>query len=232
MSLALAVALKGIGYGLGAAVPLGPVNIEIIRRCLIVRPLAGASLGAGAVSADLVYLVLAFLGVGALLAARPALGIGLGLAGAAFLAYLGAMAILGGRDRAAIERKLAEAAERHANDAATTGKQAKRLRGHYAFGLAMTFLNPYTLAFWTSVSADIAAGAAQAGGGLGSHLASLAIGVAIGAGGWVLFLSSALAAGKRFAGARFLMTVSVLGGATLLAYAALRVASVAGELAA
>jgi L-lysine exporter family protein LysE/ArgO len=215
------LALQGFILGLGAAVPLGPVNIEIIRRCLLIRPLAGATLGAGAVSADMCYLTLAFVGAGALIAGNPPVEITLGLGGAAFLAWLGWMALKSGLDREGIEEKLSEAA--HGNRETSSGRG--HLGRHYVFGLLMTLLNPYTVAFWTSVSANVSDAATS---GLVSDLAALALGVAMGAGGWVIFLTSLLALGrKRFAGPRFLMGVSVFGGLVLLGYAALRVWKIA-----
>jgi L-lysine exporter family protein LysE/ArgO len=223
------LALQGFLLGLGAAAPLGPVNVEIIRRCLLIRPLAGAALGAGAVTVDVAYLVAAFLGAGALLEGNPSLKIALGLGGTLFLAWLGIGALRSGLDRAAIEKKLAEA--RHlspetadqaeqAADALEAGRDpSSSLARHYVFGLLMTFFNPLTIAFWMMVSLQIQAASASEGSGLMASLLPLAIGAAAGAGGWVAFLTGSLALGRRFAGARFLMGVGVFGGLVILGFA-------------
>src|SRR5688500_19678667 len=59
--------LKGVLLGLGAAVPIGPVNVEMARRALRGGFFAGFALGCGAVTVDVLYLVLSSLSVAQLL---------------------------------------------------------------------------------------------------------------------------------------------------------------------
>src|SRR5438094_1978770 len=54
--------LKGVIVGLGAAVPIGPVNVEIARRTLRGGFLNGFMLGCGAVTVDVTYALLASFG--------------------------------------------------------------------------------------------------------------------------------------------------------------------------
>ena len=54
--------LQGFFLGLGAAVPIGPINIIIMDRALRNYKSAVAT-GAGALSADIFYLVLILLGL-------------------------------------------------------------------------------------------------------------------------------------------------------------------------
>src|SRR5688500_17340934 len=56
--------LMGILLGMGAAIPIGPVNLEIIRRNLRFGTPYGIVLGLGACTADVTYLFL--LSIGAL----------------------------------------------------------------------------------------------------------------------------------------------------------------------
>src|SRR3954468_2319963 len=81
---------KGTLLGLGAAVPIGPVNVEIVRRTLRGGFLAGFALGCGAVTVDVCYAVLSSLGVGLLLR-RPLFYWLLTFGGIALLTYLGVM---------------------------------------------------------------------------------------------------------------------------------------------
>jgi L-lysine exporter family protein LysE/ArgO len=228
--------LRGWLLGLGAAVPLGPINIEIIRRSLLIHPLAGAALGAGAVTADTIYIALTYGGTAALISDSPVARGVLGVAGAAFLLYLGVMAVRSGIDRAGTAARF-EAAQRTASGhapalldgeesrAATSRRHIRPLR-QYGIGLGLTMLNPYTIAYWLAVSSEVVA---LSDGGW-SPLAALAAGVVLGAGGWVVFLTSALAAGRRLVGVRFLMAVSVLGGLVLVGFAGWRFGWLAGEM--
>src|SRR5438270_1963573 len=81
---------KGLGLGIGAAAPIGPVNVEIARRTLKGGFRAGFALGCGAVTVDVTYAVLSSLGV-AQLVAHPAFYRAIQIAGASLLAILGVM---------------------------------------------------------------------------------------------------------------------------------------------
>ena len=54
--------LQGFVFGLGAAVPIGPVNILIMDRA-IRNYKSAVAIGAGALSADILYLVLILFGL-------------------------------------------------------------------------------------------------------------------------------------------------------------------------
>src|SRR5215211_3016441 len=79
---------KGITLGLGAAAPIGPVNVEIARRAIRGGFFAGFLLGLGAVTVDVTYVVLASFSV-RLFLDRPRVMLGMGVAGGAFLILLG-----------------------------------------------------------------------------------------------------------------------------------------------
>src|SRR4051794_1389954 len=153
--------VKGVLLGLGAAVPIGPVNVEIARRTLRGGFLAGVALGCGAVTVDVTYAVLSSLGV-RLLVDRPALYWSVTLLGIGLLTWIGVQcwidAIRAARSRADVARQLE--LEQSSRPQAGIG---------YVTGLLMTLLNPMTLVFWFTVVPSLAGqhGAAP-GGGIGA----------------------------------------------------------------
>src|SRR5436190_22106774 len=86
----IGIFLKGVILGLGAAVPIGPVNVEIARRTLRGGFLAGFALGCGAVTVDVTYVILSSLGF-RILANKPLIFWPLSIGGILLLCYLGGM---------------------------------------------------------------------------------------------------------------------------------------------
>jgi len=129
--------IQGFLFGLGAAVPLGPINVLIMSTALRSYPSAVA-FGAGAMSADATYLTLLLFGLLRLLD-HPAVMIPLGIAGALFLLYM-AYGIWQGRHEPIHLQK---------------GIKSPSILTHYLKGYSLTLLNPYTIVFWLSVSAYI-----------------------------------------------------------------------------
>ncbi len=128
---------QGFLFGLGAAVPLGPINVLIMSTAMRSYPSAVA-FGAGAMSADATYLTLLLFGLLHLLD-HPAVMIPLGIAGALFLLYM-AYGIWQGRHEAIHLQK---------------DIKPPSIFAHYLRGYSLTLLNPYTIIFWLSVSAYI-----------------------------------------------------------------------------
>src|SRR5437016_2198077 len=92
--MVLRLILRGCLLGIGAAAPVGPVNVEIARRTLKRGFRAGFALGCGAVTVDVTYAVLASLSLGPAMKNLWALRI-IGLCGAAILAWLGIASLRG-----------------------------------------------------------------------------------------------------------------------------------------
>src|SRR5437016_9396051 len=86
--MGIGILWKGITLGLGAAAPIGPVNVEIARRAIRGGFICGFLLGLGAVTVDVTYVVLASFSV-RLFLDRPRIMLGMGVAGGAFLLLLG-----------------------------------------------------------------------------------------------------------------------------------------------
>lgn len=157
---------KGIVLGLGAAAPIGPVNVEIARRSLRGGFRAGFLLGCGAVTIDVAYLALASLGVATVVVGRPRLMLAVGIIGAGVLAYLGVAALRSAWKHSSLSS---------AGEAATLPLPRK----NYVTGLVMTALNPLTLAFWFAATPSLAADGQR-------DLPLACAGVAAGALSWVL----------------------------------------------
>lgn len=125
---------KGFSLGLGAAVPLGPINILIMNEAIrdYKRALA---IGFGAMSADITYLLLIFYGLIQYLQNEVILKL-ISLLGGMFLLYL-AYLTFQARD------KKIEPLEYSQN---------RSLSSRYLKGYLLTLLNPYTILFWLSVT--------------------------------------------------------------------------------
>src|SRR5215218_6063145 len=94
--------IRGILFGIGAAAPIGPVNVEIARRALRHGFAAGFALGCGAVTVDVTYAILASLSVTRLLqsdqASRRWFYWPMTVAACGLLAFLGIMSLRGARE--------------------------------------------------------------------------------------------------------------------------------------
>jgi L-lysine exporter family protein LysE/ArgO len=126
---------EGFLLGIGAAVPIGAINILIMNTALK-NYKSAVSIGFGAMSADIVYLSLILLGIATFLNNPFILNI-LGVLGSGFLAYM-AYLIFNNRNN-----KL---------DTISTTTTKKNLIKFYFQGFALTFINPYTIAFWLSIA--------------------------------------------------------------------------------
>jgi L-lysine exporter family protein LysE/ArgO len=195
--------LKGILCGLGAAVPIGPVNVEIARRALRAGFGPAVALGCGAVTVDVIYCIVAALGV-VRLSSSPWLYWPIALAGVALLTYLGVTSLRGARS----------AGRAHLNG---TSNRAT-FHGGYLTGILMTASNPMTLAFWFTVLPALA-------GSITEHprrdLPIICAGVFLGTIGWVLCFAGLLSFAGRFRQPWWLTAADEIGGTMLLGLAAI-----------
>lgn len=219
---------RGVALGLGAAVPIGPVNVQIARRALRGRFLAGAALGCGAVTADVTYAALSSLSFARLLN-RPGVVNLIACAGAVLLAWLG-VACLGAALKALRSDPIA------ADDGISSASHADPLHSSYVTGLLMTLLNPMTLAFWFTVvpAATAVAGSVASTAPASCQLTKLTqeatsylpitcAGVFIGTLAWVCVFSGLLALAGRRKRNGWLAAADAVGGVTLLSFAAVMV---------
>jgi L-lysine exporter family protein LysE/ArgO len=130
----LSLFIEGFILGLGAALPLGPINLLIMNEALKDYKKAVA-IGFGAMSVDVTYLVLIYYGITNYLKEALFLNI-LSLLGGFFLIYL-AFLIFKGRNHHIHRMKISKD---------TT------ILSNYVKGYLLTLLNPYTVLFWLSVT--------------------------------------------------------------------------------
>lgn len=126
---------QGFLLGLGAAVPLGPINIIIMNQALK-NYRFGVAVGFGALSADILYLSIILLGVISFIDSPLFLNT-LGVLGSFFLLYMGIM-IFQSRDKRV--------------DTTLEKVKTKKILNLYFYGFILTLLNPYTIAFWSSIA--------------------------------------------------------------------------------
>ena len=217
--------MAGLLLGVGAAVPPGPVNLEIARRATRGGTLAGAAVGFGAVTVDVILALLLSLGVLALLDRTRLLRVPISLVGVVLLAYLGLGAL----------RNFARGRRSNRTDAMEIpapiepSDRATPLRG-YATGLLICGTSPYQAAFWlTGVPAILnRSGAATTGHATAARLA-LCGGVFAATLTWVVCFSSVVAFARSLDRRRWLVpAMDLVGGTLLLGFAvasALRLAA-------
>ena len=193
---------RGVILGLGAAAPIGPVNVEMARRTLRSGFAAGFALGCGAVSVDVVYAVLSSLALEPA-ANHPVAARLLGLAGGVFLGYLGLMSL----------KSALGSGHGAPSGHAPSGRSRLAIHaGNYLTGVAMTSLNPMTLVFWFSAVATIT-------GHLRQQVGAVCLGVVCGALGWSLTFSGAMSLLGRAGRRQWLRLADLCGGLTLLVFA-------------
>ena len=208
--------------GLSVAAPIGPVNVEIIRRGLTIGPGSAFFLGCGAVSADCVYCGISLMAAGlasSILQSQWGVPIGLGIGGA-MLFWLGAGSIRPGRKpdgnqlRGARETKQGSGAESPTPPSSDRQKGSlPRVLRIYGLGLAMTLANPMTIALWLSIAASFTA--AQTDTPAALRLA----GVASGAFAWVVFIVAVVARARPWVNPLFLRVVNLVSGSILIGFA-------------
>ncbi|HWE01676.1 MAG TPA: LysE family translocator [Tepidisphaeraceae bacterium] len=191
----------GLTLGLGAAAPIGPVNVEMARRTLLGGFRAGFALGCGAVTVDVTYALLSSVSLGQWVV-HSAAKTPIALAGFLFLVYLGVQA-------------LRSAPGHLKSDPLSGGRPIGSAAGAYATGLFMTLLNPITLVFWF-VELPTQGALTQDSR---YDLPMICAGVFIGTLGWVIAFSGFLGFLGRRRRNWYLAAADGLGGVMLLTLA-------------
>ena len=198
---------NGLLLGLGAAAPIGPVNVEIARRTLRYGPAAGMLLGCGAVTVDVAYAVLTSVTVFQVMRYPRVVNV-MTVAAALFLGYLAYLCF----------RSAAMGHDIDPDAAPTTTKLA--LAKHYTTGLFMTALNPMTLAFWfLAVPGSVAKLTEQPR----RDLPLVCAGVFFGAFAWVYFFTWLVSRVRRLGRAKWLVVADIAGGTMLLVFAVMAI---------
>lgn len=191
--------LQNILLGLSLAAPIGPVNLEIIKRGLKSGFTQAFLTGAGAMSADATYLTLIFFGLISFLN-LPLMKIFLGVAGSIILVYLGATSI-----------------KEYCGKSLTNKKQPHRLfKNSYTAGYVLAFFSPMTIVWWTGVFGALLAGQATPTTSMNAFLSCLSI--LLGCFLWVIFLSAALHWGKKIIAEKVIRFISLIAGIFLVGF--------------
>ncbi|MEL7237932.1 MAG: LysE family transporter [Planctomycetota bacterium] len=227
---------KGFLVGLGAAVPPGPVNFEIARRSVAGGWLAGASVGFGAVTVDVLLATLLAIGWLSVIQSVAWVRLPLSVIGVGLLLYLGTMSARSAWRRFQNLSRPQTSKEGDANvfvpgdtleyetkresppDQASGTFRATPLGG-YGTGLLLCSTSPYQAAFWlTGVSAILAAsGGGGDGGDIGWRGAvALCAGVFVATLCWVLVFTSLMSVFRRSRVAPICM--DLLGGIVLTGF--------------
>jgi len=126
--------VEGLILGFGAAIPLGPINILIMNEALKEYKRA-VTIGLGAMSADVTYLIIISFGISSFVKQALFLKI-LSLFGSLFLIYLSYLIFK----------------ERNNSIHKSVVHKKSTLFINYTKGYLLTLLNPYTILFWLSVT--------------------------------------------------------------------------------
>lgn len=129
----------GLLLGYGAAVPIGPMNLELIRRNLALGTKAGLSFGLGACLVDFTFIILVGLGALVILQNIWVMRI-IGFIGAMILFWFGYKAL----------------ASQPASNQEKGRVIHKKLWQHTLDSYILTLVNPFTIVFWSSVSSQTA----------------------------------------------------------------------------
>lgn len=186
----------GVFLGWGAAIPVGPVNLEITRRHLASGWGCGVVFGMGACVADLTYLVGLSLGW-LVFIAEPAVLQWIGLIGAALLCYFGGAAVRSTQP-----------------NLAPTGLIRTALWRQWLSGYSMTLFNPFTILFWASLSSQLSLWSGEQA----SALWLSGLGVLAGTTSWVLFLNGVLTCCHHRISERTMRWLNIVGGGIVIAF--------------
>lgn len=197
----LGLVLYGITVGVALAAPIGPINIEIIRRGIRDGFVHGWMVGLGALTADTIYAAIIVSGLTPL-ADRPNVRIPLFLAGGLMLAWVG-----WGSVSSALRGEVA-------NESA---KPPRRDRS-FITGFLMAVFNPMGIVYWLSVGAALVADAVSRVGQSGSPV--LVAGVMLGIFLWVTFISVVAQVSRRFVTGSGMRWVTGISGLVIIGFAA------------
>jgi L-lysine exporter family protein LysE/ArgO len=191
----------GMTVGVALAAPIGPINIEIIRRGIRDGFLHGWMVGLGALSADTVYAMVIVSGL-ASFAGDERIRLVLYLAGGLMLSWVGWSSL-----RTALRGLEGSAGDR------------PKPRGRsYLTGLLMAAFNPMGIMYWLTVGAGLAADAVRRVGQSGAPI--LVIGVVIGIFLWVSSLSVIAQVSRRFVTGPGMRWVTGVSGAIIIGFGA------------
>jgi threonine/homoserine/homoserine lactone efflux protein len=195
--------LKGLAFGFLLAATVGPMWVLCLRRTLAFGPLAGIASGMGIALADGLYGAVAAFGLTAISGFLLGHSFWIGLAGAAFLIYLG------------IRTLTAPAVP------ARGATEQKSLTASFFSTLGLTLTNPPTILAFAAIFAGLglASSADYAAAGL------IVAGVFMGSAAWWLILAGTAARLRGRMGPRLMRGINRVSGVSILAFAGWQIAA-------
>lgn len=192
--------LYGASVGLILAAPIGPINIEIVRRGIRDGFMHGWLMGLGALTADTIYALAIVTGFSRF-AESENLRIVLFLSGAGMMAYIGVGSI-----RTAMSKV----------DLNESGLVVPRSRSYVA-GFVLAAFNPFGIVYWLTVGAGLAADAVTRFGEGGAPI--LVLGVMLGIFLWVTSISTVAQVSRRFVTGPIMRWITGFSGVVLIGFA-------------
>jgi threonine/homoserine/homoserine lactone efflux protein len=193
--------IQNILLGLTLAAPIGPVNVEIIKRGLHTGFKQAFLVGAGAMSADATYLALIYFGLTSFLDNAFMFHF-LGISGSFILIYLGFVSI--------------RECFRKATDA--NAGQRRIFKHSFVAGYALAIASPMTIVWWTGVFGALVASQGPIKTDFTAFLSCLSI--LLGCFLWVFSLSIALHWGKKVINEKMTRLISIVAGFFLIGFGA------------
>jgi threonine/homoserine/homoserine lactone efflux protein len=187
---------KGLILGFSVAAPVGPIGILCINRTINKNFVAGLVSGLGAATADLIYGLIAALGLTAISTFLIDQKMWIQLIGLIFLFYIGIRTIM-----------------KKENEIEFNSDANKGLFKDYLTTLFLTITNPMTILFFLALFAGL--GLSKTVNGFNSVI-QLTLGVFIGSGLWWFFLSGLTNKLKKRINIRFLRKIDLASGIILL----------------
>ena len=195
--------LKGLAFGFLLAATVGPMWVLCLRRTLAFGPLAGIASGMGIALADGLYGAVAAFGLTAISGFLLGHSFWIGLAGAAFLTYLG------------IRTLTAPPVQ------AKGATEQKSLTASFFSTLGLTLTNPPTILAFAAIFAGLglASSADYAAAGL------IVAGVFLGSAAWWLILAGTAARLRGRMGPRLMRGINRVSGVSILGFAGWQIAA-------
>ena len=184
--------VEGVLLGLGAAVPLGAINILVMNTALR-RYSAAVAIGVGAITSDITYLIVILFGF-LHFVDNPNLTKAMTIVGALFMTYLAWMVW------------------KNRNEPIHTVSTKKMsLWKYYIKGYILTLINPYSIVFWFSVSAYISSKELNVLATVGGLLLSTS--------SWVIFMPLVIHKTKHLISQRMATLFSIFSTIILMFFA-------------
>ena len=196
--------LQNILLGLTLAAPIGPVNLEIIKRGLNSGFKQAFLTGTGAMCADTTYLILIFFGLTSFLN-FAFMKIFLGIAGSIILMYLGVMSA----------RDFFSSANQHKKSNQEPANR-RLFNSSFVTGYVLAISSPMTIVWWTGVFGALLAAQTIIHTNISAFFSCLSI--LLGCFLWVFFLAAALHWGKKIVNEKIVGFISLAAGISLVLF--------------